>query len=129
MKHCGVAIALTFALASCGGSSRTEADRHIVEGSSGLFKPNGEFDEVSARDDAIADVGDLTFDDVGDTSQCTDDCEGHRAGFEWAKANTAGQPGACSGTSQSFIEGCEAFTGAVEKRVQDMRDEWEAGES
>lgn len=113
-------------LAACGPSS-TEADRHVVEGSSGLLSPQGEFDEESARADAVANVSALAFEDVGDTSQCTDDCSGHTAGFDWAKTNTDDGKSTCGGESQSFVEGCEAFASAVNKRVEEMRDEWSSG--
>lgn len=122
------ALAATLALAGCNSSSSTEADRHIVEGSSSMFNSKGKFDEESARADAIADVSANSFEDVGDTSQCTDDCSGHSAGFEWAKENAAGDASACSGNSDSFIEGCEAFSQAVDSRVSDMREAWESGE-
>ena len=125
---CTLAIAATLALIGCGPSSSTEADRHIVEGSSTFFNPKGKFDEESARADAIADVSAMSFEDAGDTSGCTGDCSGHSAGFEWAKENAAGDPSMCSGNSNSFVEGCEAFSQAVENHVTEMREEWEAGE-
>lgn len=125
---CTSAITAALSLAGCGSSSSTEADRHIVEGSSTVFNSKGKFDEDSARADAIADVSTLSFEDAGDTSDCTQDCSGHSAGFEWAKENAAGDPSMCSGNSDSFVEGCEAFSQAVENHVNEMREEWEAGE-
>ena len=125
---CTSAIAATLFLAGCGSPSSTEADRHIVEGSSTLFNSKGKFDEDSARADAIADVSALSFEDAGDTADCTDDCSGHSAGFEWAKENAAGDPSMCSGNSDSFVEGCEAFSQAVDNHVAEMREESEAGE-
>jgi len=41
---------------------------------------------------------------------CTSDCSGHRAGHEWARSRGITDPSQCSGNSQSFIEGCRAFT-------------------
>lgn len=38
---------------------------------------------------------------------CTQDCSGHDAGYEWAEENDIRDPGDCDGNSQSFIEGCE----------------------
>ena len=125
---CTFAIAATLTLTGCGSSSSTEADRRIVEGSSTLFNPKGKFDEEAARADAIADVSAMSFVDAGNTSDCTGDCSGHSAGFEWAKENAAGDPSMCSGNSDSFVEGCEAFSQAVENHVTEMREEWEAGE-
>ena len=41
---------------------------------------------------------------------CTDDCSGHQAGYDWAEENSITDPDDCSGNSQSFIEGCQAYT-------------------
>lgn len=41
---------------------------------------------------------------------CTSDCSGHRAGYEWARNRGISDPYQCTGNSQSFIEGCRAFT-------------------
>jgi hypothetical protein len=57
---------------------------------------------------------DASFEDVGDTTQCTEDCSGHEAGFEWARENGLTDPSECSGKSASFIEGCEAYTTGLE---------------
>lgn len=42
---------------------------------------------------------------------CTDDCSGHRAGYEWAEEHNITDPDDCGGNSQSFIEGCKAYAG------------------
>lgn len=44
------------------------------------------------------------------TYSCTSDCSGHRAGYEWARSRRLADPNQCSGNSNSFIEGCRAFT-------------------
>lgn len=41
--------------------------------------------------------------------ECTEDCSGHKAGFEWAEENDISDVDDCGGNSQSFIEGCEAY--------------------
>lgn len=43
---------------------------------------------------------------------CNWDCSSHRAGYAWAEQNKISNPNDCHGPSQSFIEGCWAFTGA-----------------
>jgi hypothetical protein len=101
----------------------TEADRHVVEGSTTLFNPRGDFDEESARADAIADVSASTFAEVGDNATCTDDCSGHDAGFEWAKEHEITDASDCSGSSQSFVEACQSFAQAVEEQVDEFRGE------
>ena len=40
---------------------------------------------------------------------CTQDCSGHEAGYQWAEDNEITDPDDCSGKSQSFIEGCQAY--------------------
>lgn len=110
-------------------SSDAEADRHAIEGSSTFLHPAGRFDEDAAREDATADVSASSFDQVGDTSTCTEDCGGHDAGFEWAKENGVTDAGDCSGSSTSFVEGCEAYAEAIEQKVDDEREEFESGAS
>lgn len=40
---------------------------------------------------------------------CTSDCSGHQAGYDWAEQNGISDASDCDGNSQSFIEGCEAY--------------------
>ncbi|WP_425350130.1 hypothetical protein [Rhizobium esperanzae] len=40
---------------------------------------------------------------------CVDDCEGHRAGYEWAEENGIQSEDDCSGNSSSFEEGCKTY--------------------
>jgi hypothetical protein len=41
--------------------------------------------------------------------ECTGDCSGHKAGYEWAKKKGITDPDDCGGNSQSFIEGCKSY--------------------
>lgn len=41
--------------------------------------------------------------------ECTDDCSGHSAGYDWAEKKGISDPSDCTGKSESFIEGCEAY--------------------
>src|SRR5262249_10963900 len=41
--------------------------------------------------------------------ECTVDCSGHEAGYNWAAEHGITDPDDCGGNSQSFIEGCQAF--------------------
>jgi hypothetical protein len=47
---------------------------------------------------------------------CTEDCSGHEAGYEWAERKDIDEESDCSGNSQSFIEGCQAY---VEEQNED----------
>ena len=40
---------------------------------------------------------------------CTDDCSGHRAGYDWAQRNDITDEADCDTDSQSFSEGCQAY--------------------
>jgi hypothetical protein len=39
---------------------------------------------------------------------CTQDCSGHRAGYEWAQRKGLTSADQCGGKSNSFIEGCRS---------------------
>lgn len=41
---------------------------------------------------------------------CTIDCSGHEAGYDWAEDHDINDPDDCTGNSESFIEGCRAYT-------------------
>ncbi|KAB2763058.1 hypothetical protein [Brucella anthropi] len=40
---------------------------------------------------------------------CTEDCSGHKAGYDWAERNGISNKDDCSGNSNSFEEGCKAY--------------------
>ncbi|MCT2578551.1 MULTISPECIES: hypothetical protein [unclassified Mesorhizobium] len=40
---------------------------------------------------------------------CTDDCSGHEAGYDWAARNDIIDERDCDGDSQSCNEGCQAY--------------------
>lgn len=40
---------------------------------------------------------------------CTEDCSGHEAGYNWAENNDIYDESDCSGNSNSFIEGCVSY--------------------
>lgn len=40
---------------------------------------------------------------------CTVDCSGHKAGYDWAKKKNIKSHDECGGRSRSFIEGCYAW--------------------
>ena len=66
-------------------------------------------------------AADLTFLDVGAKSDCTDDCSGHNAGFEWARENGVTETWDCpESRSSSFSEGCEAFAHYISMRIEEQ---------
>ena len=40
---------------------------------------------------------------------CTEDCSGHKAGYDWAEQNSISSEDNCGGNSNSFEEGCKAY--------------------
>ncbi len=40
---------------------------------------------------------------------CTSDCSGHEAGYNWAEEKGINNSDDCGGNSNSFIEGCKAY--------------------
>lgn len=40
---------------------------------------------------------------------CTQDCSGHQAGYDWAERNGIESASDCGGNSNSFIEGCQSY--------------------
>lgn len=50
-----------------------------------------------------------TYEDVHGSADCTDDCSGHDAGYQWAEDNDVSDESECDGDSESFNEGCRAY--------------------
>lgn len=50
-------------------------------------------------------TGHQTFGDY----ECTEDCSGHEAGYQWAEGNGVEDVDDCGGNSDSFIEGCYSY--------------------
>jgi len=40
---------------------------------------------------------------------CTEDCSGHEAGYQWAEDKGIEDVDDCGGNSQSFIDGCQSY--------------------
>jgi hypothetical protein len=56
-------------------------------------------------------------------TQCTQDCSGHSAGYGWAENNEINDESDCSGTSSSFIEGCEQYVRDMEEEESEDEDD------
>lgn len=53
--------------------------------------------------------------------ECTEDCSGHEAGYEWAQENGIDNTDNCGGNSNSFIEGCQSYV--EENYPENLEDE------
>ena len=56
---------------------------------------------------------------------CTSDCSGHEAGWDWAYRNDVRSVDDCSGNSDSFVEGCEAFVRDLQTDLTPYADDFE----
>ena len=79
------------------------------------------FDEDAAK---AAAEDELASENYDYSYGCTSDCSGHEAGWRWRADNGY----TTTGNSNSFYEGGQAFDDAVEARVDEMREAYEAGE-
>lgn len=64
--------------------------------------------------------------------ECTEDCSGHEAGYEWAEKNEIEDDDDCDSKSNSFTEGCISYldekkTEQETESVDEEKDDWEDG--
>lgn len=65
---------------------------------------------------------------TSDTWECTDDCSGHEAGYDWASDQGISDPDDCGGKSDSFIEGCEAYANEQMMEAEEEYSDYESDE-
>lgn len=87
---------LVFGVSACSKPSSTPDENKVIVGET--------YEEFDQRRDALNGVHG-TFDGEG----CTQDCNGHEAGYAWAEQKGITDPDHCGGRSWSFIEGCKAY--------------------
>jgi hypothetical protein len=99
-----------FVLAGCGAADDEYIEEDAYSEESGIADYEGEekagetYQEYDARRDSY-DGAYGSF--AGD--ECTEDCSGHEAGYEWARDRGIDDPDDCGGNSWSFEEGCRAY--------------------
>lgn len=98
-------------LAACGSSSSSES------------QPVEAHDYEAASERASAQLADQTYQEVSGSADCTEGCEGHDAGFEWAKEHGVTDQSECDGDSQSFIEGCQSYASTLEAKTEEEVEE------
>ena len=57
--------------------------------------------------------------------ECTEDCSGHEAGYDWAERHDVDDPDDCGGNSQSFIEGQSYAEEHQQERKEDEQSDEE----
>lgn len=60
--------------------------------------------------------------------ECTEDCSGHEAGYEWAEQNEIGDESDCDTPSNSFTEGCISYVEEQAAEQEEKITEEEDGE-
>lgn len=84
----------------------------------------GEFNESRAATAARNFLSGETYEATVGSVDCTDDCSGHEAGWQWsAEGNDC-----IGGNSASFEQGCTAFEAAAEERVTAAKQAYESGD-
>ncbi|NWG52858.1 MAG: hypothetical protein HXY28_03985 [Hydrogenophilaceae bacterium] len=126
MKQMIALLSAAAALSGCSDSSSSYDDGYArasaspYENSFRASEDREPFDEDAAREAAERDLASEGYDY---SYGCTDDCSGHEAGWQWRAENGY----STYGNSESFAEGGYAFDEALESRVEEMRDDYEAG--
>jgi hypothetical protein len=92
-----------FLLSGCSEQTSTQSQSHsqpLTKESISTYESTSiaEYDEPEVYEES-------TFNGY----ECTDDCSGHEAGYEWAEEQEITDPSDCDGNSNSFIEGCESY--------------------
>ncbi|MFH0968984.1 MAG: hypothetical protein V1804_00555 [Patescibacteria group bacterium] len=107
----GAVFLAVFLLSGC--SDYPEETTPSNYNSSSVYVPEKTTEEIpSARYAAPIESNDSSDDYEPQTFngyECTDDCSGHEAGYEWAEEKGITDPNDCGGNSNSFIEGCESY--------------------
>lgn len=60
--------------------------------------------------------------------ECTEDCSGHEAGYEWAEKNEIDDVDDCDSKSDSFTEGCISYVEEQAAEQEEKITEEEDGE-
>lgn len=114
---------------------QTQAEQAVMEGSAptpdavdqtvAALSPSRDFDEDRAHDAATDWATGQSYEAVVGSVNCTDGCEGHEAGWQWARDNGDDCDG---GSSESFREGCAAYVEAIEERVATAKAAFDKGD-
>ncbi len=73
--------------------------------------------KIDAVEQDVLDIRDSTQYFRG--RECTVDCSGHEAGYDWAQEHGISDVEDCGGNSESFIEGCESYAEELDNNDSD----------
>lgn len=76
----------------------------------GAVRGRDDWIELARRSGQLHQPENLTSGSTFHGFPCVDDCSGHQAGYAWAEAHAILRADRCGGDSQSFKEGCIAYT-------------------
>lgn len=105
---------------SAGIDEDAAADDAAEEARQEVYQEAGADNDGTNSDASSIDASEIQ--DEGNYA-CTQDCGGHEAGFQWAQERDIDDASDCGGSSQSFIEGCEAFATARQEEADQATQE------
>ena len=100
----GLLVGLPLFLGSLGNSTDNSNKQPATSNVAPTAKPT-----VAPLDNAPIERTTGSYVDNNGTSDCTDDCSGHEAGYEWARNKDVCDPEFDGGNSESFAEGVRAY--------------------
>lgn len=91
--------------------SDSEAIQYEKSSNSEFRHPSSETPNNSDNDEIMEDVVDKSYSEelTWRGYECTVDCSGHEAGYEWAEENSIDDVDDCQANSNSFNEGCQEY--------------------
>lgn len=88
----------------------------------GCSRSSSQIAEVDNRIAAAQDeIASSNYEDVNGDADCTQNCEGHEAGWAWAKEHDMAPEDCPSDHGSSFEEGCKAYGEALSE-AEDRAD-------
>lgn len=128
-RMAGIIAVILLGLSYCNQHKREKAQLFIdqqVDEAADYFADNRDNLEEEVKSEVESDLQSETYQENYGRIGCTSDCSGHEAGFDWAARHEITDAYDCSGNSNSFIEGCEAYADELENRANERMEELES---
>ena len=68
-----------------------------------------------------------SYEQENGSGDCTSDCSGHDAGWQYAKEHELSDASQCTGDSDSFVAGCKSYIESVEAAGDEAAEDVRAG--